>query len=73
MTTQTKATEEGLTVIYCTYCKTATHADTSCPYQINSSVIYLNASGEVGDSDFTALYPKEASSLITVDIRGSKA
>ena len=31
-------------------------------------LIYLDVSGDVSDADFTALYPKEVSSLIKVDI-----
>ena len=28
---------KGAVVIYCTYCKTPTHADTSCPYQLKEN------------------------------------
>jgi len=28
-----------MTKIYCTYCKTPTHADTSCPYQLKEETM----------------------------------
>ena len=27
--------------IYCTYCKTPTHADTSCPYQLKEKSVHI--------------------------------
>ena len=31
-----------MTNIYCTYCKTPTHADTSCPYQLKEETMSKN-------------------------------